>query len=220
VLGDASEVLRALLAGLHGIAPAPEVPGRERAAAVRGQIREAARSETAPYERLHEILAGALGPDSIIAGDSSRVTYYGTAYLFSVDRPRRFLYPAGFSTLGYGIPAAIGAKIAHPTRPVAALVGDGAAMFSLAEIATASELRLGLPVIIVNNGGYAQIRNLMRRRGSSPVGVDLEAPDFAALGRAFGGQGAALQTVEELEGHLRAACGRDRPTIIELQMRD
>jgi acetolactate synthase-1/2/3 large subunit len=197
-----------------------EVPGRERAAEIRRRIRDEVRSETAPYERLHEILAQTLGPDSIIAGDSSRVSYLGTAYLFTVDQPRRFLYPAGFSTLGYGIPAAIGAKIAHPTRHVAALVGDGAAMFSIAEIAMASELRLGLPVIIVNNGGYAQIRNSMRARGSPLVGVDLESPDFAALGRALGGEGVTLRSVEDLGSALRAACERNRPTIIELRMRD
>ncbi|HEX6509549.1 MAG TPA: 5-guanidino-2-oxopentanoate decarboxylase [Chloroflexota bacterium] len=229
VLGDAAEVMRELLAALRsgdasdmreGRSAVSEVPGREWAAEIRRRIRDEVRSETAPYVRLHEILAQTLGPDSIIAGDSSRVSYFGTAYLFTVDRPRRFLYPAGFSTLGYGIPAAIGAKIAHPTRPVAALVGDGAGMFSIAEIAMASELRLGLPIIIVNNGGYAQIRNSMRARGSPLIGVDLETPDFAALGRAFGGEGVTLRSVEDLGGVLRAACGRNRPTVIELRMDD
>jgi acetolactate synthase-1/2/3 large subunit len=84
----------------------------------------------------------------------------------------------------------------------------------------ASELRLGLPVIIVNNGGYAQIRHSMRARGSPLVGVDLESPDFAALGRALGGEGVTLRSVEDLGSALRAACERNRPTIIELRMRD
>jgi acetolactate synthase-1/2/3 large subunit len=229
VLGDAARVLQELLAALQrrdefkapvGEALVPAAPGPERAARVRRAIKDESRSETAPFERLHEILTQTLGRDSIIAGDSSRVSYFGTAYQFTVDRPRRFLYPAGFSTLGYGIPAAIGAKIAHPTRDVVALVGDGAAMFSIAEIATAAQLRLGLPVIIVNNGGYAQIRNVMRARGSPLVGVDLEAPDFAALGHAFGGHGVTLWSVEELGDVLRAARERDRPTIIELRMQD
>jgi acetolactate synthase-1/2/3 large subunit len=229
VAGDAARVLGGILAALYSRGADPpyvgrsrdsERSGRKRVAAVRRKIRDECRSVTAPYERLHEILAGTLGPDSIIAGDSSRVTYYGTAYLFTVDQPRRFLHPSGFSTLGYGIPAAIGAKLANPDRDVIALVGDGAAMFSLAEIATASELRLGLPIIIVNNGGYAQIRAGMRARGSPLVGVDLESPDFAALGRAFGGEGVTLRSVEDLEGVLPAACRRNSPTIIELRMDD
>jgi acetolactate synthase-1/2/3 large subunit len=220
VVGDAAQVLGHTLAALGGAAPISEIPGKERAQEVRRKLEAERQTETAPYQRLHEILADSLGPDSIIAGDSSRVSYFGTASLFRVDRPRRFLYPTGYSTLGYGIPAAIGAKIAHPSRPVLALVGDGAAMFSIAEIATGAELRLALPVIIVNDGGYGQIRASMRARGSPPVGVDLEAPDFAALGRACGGGGVALQRVEELAEVLPVAFDRNRPTIIELRMED
>ena len=220
VLGDAAQVLRELLTGLHGRSPANEISGRERADDVRRRIRDESSAETAPYKRLHEVLRQALDHDAIIAGDSSQVSYFGTAYLFPVDRPRRFLYPAGFSTLGYGIPAAIGAKLAHPARHVVALVGDGAAMFSIAEVATASELRLSMPIIIVNNGGYGQIRDSMRARGSPLVGVDLESPDFAGLGRALGGHGVSLRSVDDLGDAVRAACTRDRPTIIELRMRD
>jgi acetolactate synthase-1/2/3 large subunit len=93
-------------------------------------------------------------------------------------------------------------------------------MFSIAEVATASELRLSLPIIIVNNGGYGQIRDSMRARGSPLVGVDLESPDFAALGRALGGHGISLRTIDDLGDAVHAACASDRPTIIELRMRD
>jgi acetolactate synthase-1/2/3 large subunit len=220
VVGDAARVLRDMLAGLGGPAAAAEVPGCERAEELRRRIQEERRSETAPYVRLHEILAEVLEPGAIIAGDSSRVTYFGTASLFTVDRPRRFLYSMGFSTLGYGIPAAIGAGVGRPDRQVVALVGDGAAMFSIAEVATASELRLSLPIIVVNDGGYGQIRESMRARGSPLIGVDLDPPDFAGLGRAFGGGGVTLETVNDLAGALRGALGRDRPTIIELRMEE
>jgi acetolactate synthase-1/2/3 large subunit len=93
-------------------------------------------------------------------------------------------------------------------------------MFSIAEIATASELRLTLPIIIVNDGGYGQIRESMRARGSPLIGVDLESPDFAALGRALGGEGVALGSIDDLPDALRAAFARNRPTIIELRMED
>jgi acetolactate synthase-1/2/3 large subunit len=218
IVGDAAQVLGELLIGLGEASPSADTPGRERAEEVRRRIQEERRAEAAPYMRLHEILADVLDDGAIIAGDSSRVTYFGTVSLFSVDRPRRLLYSMGFSTLGYGIPAAVGAKIGRPSDQVVALVGDGAAMFSIAEVAMASELRLSLPIIVVNDGGYGQIRESMRARGSPRIGVDLESPDFAALGRAFGGEGVALERIDDLAGALRAALSRDRPTIIELRM--
>jgi acetolactate synthase-1/2/3 large subunit len=225
VLGDAAQVLGQILEALGKMSPGqsigrtvPGLSGKERAEEVCRKIRDERRSESAPYERLHEILAQTLAPRAIITGDSSRVSYFGTASLFTVDCPRRFLYPTGYSTLGYGIPAAIGAKIAETRHQVVALVGDGAAMFSIAEVATASELRLPIPIIVVNDCGYGQIRESMRRRGSPLIGVDLEPPDFAALGRSLGGSGVALSCIDDLDDALQMAFARNGPTIIELRM--
>jgi len=130
----------------------------------------------------------------------------------------RLLYPTGYATLGYGLPAAIGAKIADPSRPVVGLFGDGAAMFSIQELVTATELRLALPVIIVDNGGYAEIREQMLDRGITPQGVDLHRPDFAALARAVGAHGIEASTVGELGTLAEQALRADRPTVIHLQV--
>jgi thiamine pyrophosphate-dependent acetolactate synthase large subunit-like protein len=218
VLGDAACALREILAGLDATPAQPEAPGRERTEELRRRIREESCQEMAPYERLHQILARTLGANPVIAGDSSRVSYFGTATLFQAEHSGQFLYPTGYSTLGYGIPAAIGAKLGRPSSNVVALVGDGAAMFSIAEVITASELGLALPIIILNDGGYGQIRDYMLARGSPPVGVDLQSPDFAGLGKALGGEGVTLEDIDELTGALKAALERDRPTVIELCM--
>lgn len=219
ILGDAGAVLGALLTELPS-SPGIYVSGRRRVEEIRCRLKEESQGEKARFEQLHAILTESLDGNAIIAGDSSQVSYLGTAHLFSVDRPRRFLYPVGYATLGYGIPAAIGAKVGHPDRQVVALVGDGAAMFSIAEVATAAQMRVPLPIIVVNNGGYAEIRKGMRLRGSPLVGVDLDTPDFAALGRSLGGEGVLLDNVEELNPALRQALCRDRPTIIELRVED
>lgn len=105
-------------------------------------------------------------------------------------RPRR----AGARRLHRGrrAPAALGVKASRPDLPVVALFGDGAMMFS---VATAVQERLPIPVVVVNDHGYTEIRNGMVRAGIEPVGVDLRTPDFTALGRAFGAGGVAVSSL-------------------------
>ena len=125
------------------------------------------------------------GRRGLIAGHLFRFS----AHFFDVQRPGEFLYMAGFATLGYGLPAGIGAKLADPDRAVAVLLGDGALMFSVQEIATAVELRLPIPIVVMDNGGYAEIKDQQRHRDIDPIGVDLVVPDLPALARAFGARG-------------------------------
>jgi len=151
-----------------------------------------------------------------VAGDSSQVTYYGTAHHWPAELPNRLLYPTIYATLGYGLPAAVGAAIADPGTPVIALVGDGAAMFSVAELATAVQERLPIPVVVVNDHGYTEIRQGMVRAGIPPLAVDLHTPDFAALGRAMGGEGVQVRSLPDLVRAVRTALDADRPTVIEV----
>jgi acetolactate synthase-1/2/3 large subunit len=157
-----------------------------------------------------------LPADTVIAGDSSQVTYYGTVHHWPFTPANRLLYPTGYATLGYGLPAAIGAKVAEPERPVIGLFGDGAAMFTIQELITAAELRLPLPIVVVDNGGYGEIREQMVARGIAPQAVDLYQPDLPALARAAGAYGIEASGADDL-GHLAAdALTADRPTLIYL----
>ena len=146
-----------------------------------------------------------------MAGDSSQVTYYGTVHYWPFTPANRLLYPTGYATLGYGLPAAIGAKIAAPERPVVALFGDGAAMFSIQELITATEQRLPIPVVIVDNGGYAEIREQMVDRGIEPQAVDLYRPDIAALATAIGAIGVVAESVDDSARSPRRPSARTAP---------
>lgn len=164
------------------------------------------------------VYAGA-GPDVVVAGDSSQITYDGAVHFLPAARSGQLLYMPGFATLGYGIPAAIGAKIADPALPVVALVGDGAAMFSIQEVVTAVELGLPIPFIVVDNGGYREIAEQMTARGIAPFAVDLHRPDFPALSRAMGARGEALDAGDPglhgtLSGLVAEALRADGPTVI------
>ena len=96
---------------------------------------------TATVDRLLRALREALPADGIVVGDQTGLNYWMEWHL-PILAPRTFLYPIGSATLGYGVPAAIGAKVAHPDRAVVAVVGDGGLLFTAAELATAAKYRL------------------------------------------------------------------------------
>jgi acetolactate synthase-1/2/3 large subunit len=179
-----------------------------------GILAEAA-EDAGPWAEIQHALAAALPGDTVVAGDSSQVTYYGTVHYWPFTPANRLLYPTGYATLGYGLPAAIGAKIAAPERAVIGLFGDGAAMFTIQELVTATELRLPLPIIVADNGGYAEIREQMVDRGIAPQAVDLYQPDLPALARAIGAYGVEA-TIDNLGPLAAEALTADRPTLIHL----
>jgi acetolactate synthase-1/2/3 large subunit len=184
---------------------------------LRAACRAEARGDAGDYEAINAAVRAGLPPDGVLAGDSSQVTYLGSVHFFDLPAPRRFCYTPGFATLGYGLPAAIGASLARPGHPVAALIGDGALMFSVQELATAVELRLPLPVVVVDNGGYREIRDQQAARSIPPVGVDLPAPDLVALATAFGAHGVRAGDPGALTALVADALSADRPTLIHLK---
>jgi thiamine pyrophosphate-dependent acetolactate synthase large subunit-like protein len=216
IIGDAAAVADRL-AGLAD-RDAPRGGAAGRAVKVREQLRAEAERDGRKWRKVNEILAAELPADAIIAGDSAQVSYFGTVHFWPADRPGQFLYPTGYATLGYGLPAAIGAKAGAPERDVVVLVGDGGFMFSAQELATAAAERMNLPVIVMNNRGYAEIRAEMTARAIKPTAVDLTVVDFAALGRACGGFGLQLDDLARLPEALHRARGADRPTVIQIDV--
>lgn len=212
VVADAALALSAL----SGQAPPRRgaEPGHARVAAVLPQIRAESEAAAAPWRGVHDAVAAVLPPDGVVTGDSSRVSYLGTVYQLLLNSPRRFAYPTGYATLGYGLPAAIGACLAG--RRTLALVGDGAFVFSVQELLTAAEQRLGLPVVVCNDGGYGEIRHQMLSRDITPVGVDLLTPHIPALAGACGCHGVRLDGPSRLAEVLTKAWTLDRPTVIEV----
>ena len=211
IVGDAGTALT-MLAGMTRTGRG----GAARAAAARTEITAAALVDGAPWRAVQDILRAALPGDTVVAGDSAQVSYYGTVHFWPVESPGSFLYPPGYATLGYGLPAAIGAKLGAPGRPVLVLVGDGGFLFTVQELVTAVEQRLPLPIVVVDNGGYGEIRAQMDERGIPRTGVDLVRPDFAALARACGAYGHRIDDPAQLADLVPAALDADRPTVIHL----
>jgi thiamine pyrophosphate-dependent acetolactate synthase large subunit-like protein len=215
LLGDATKTVAALLESL----PAKQAAGLQRAAALRAACREEAMADAGPYAEINAAVRAALPADAVLCGDSSQVTYFGSVHFFDVPAPRRFCYSPGFATLGYGLPAGLGAAIGRPGAPVAVLLGDGALMFSVQELVALVELNLPVPVIVVDSGGYREIRDQQAARDIPPIGVDLRTPDLAALAIAMGANGFRITSTADLPKLISGALGADRPTLIHFDIR-
>jgi thiamine pyrophosphate-dependent acetolactate synthase large subunit-like protein len=217
VVGDAAVATRAILRRLDadGVPPAGEDVLRAATRRAGDLMREAIAGGDR-WGALLDAIGGALGPDGILAGDSAMVCYYGAVGRIRSSAPGGFLYPTGYGTLGYGLPAAIGAQIGRPGARVLALLGDGGIMFTIAELAAAAELGLSMPAVVVDNGGYGEIRAEMAARGDAPHAVDMPSPDFAALARSLGCHGHRVDDDEALPGVLADAFAADRPTLVHV----
>lgn len=223
VLGDSADALERLadsvrrLHAPHAIAAPRDAPwGAGRVHAVREALEAGWDSALRAQRHYLQTVLDEL-PDTLFVGDSTQPVYQGNLAI-DMPGPRRwFNSSTGYGTLGYGLPAAIGAQLAAPGRPVVSLIGDGGLQFTLPELASAVEARLPVIVLLWNNEGYGEIKRYMQQRGIAQIGVDIYTPDFQMLARGFGCDSCRADDAESLRRALRQAAGsaRDRPLLIE-----
>lgn len=214
ILGDAAATLAGIAARLEG----RNLEGGWDAEAI-AAARKAGRRDFGALERLHEPLLRALREglpeDGFCFTDMTQIAYSGYA-IFPANRPRQWFFPAGYGTLGFALPAAIGAQLAEPKRPGAVLIGDGGLQFTLPELATAVENHLPLAVVLWDNGSLKQIARFMREQGIEEIGVHPENPDFIALARAYRMHVSEPDSLARLTEAMREAYRADCPTLIYL----
>jgi 5-guanidino-2-oxopentanoate decarboxylase len=188
----------------------------DRVAAVRQEISAGRGALARKHIRVLDTIRAVLPADGFVATDMTQIAYTGNT-AFPVDLPRCWFHPVGFGTLGYALPAAIGAKLADPQRPGVALAGDYGFQFTLPELGTATELALTLPVILWNNDGLGQIRDGMVAAGIPEIGVVAQNPDFQALAKAYGCSAVRPQSLDALGRDLQDALAAPGPTLIEIR---
>ncbi|GHB11090.1 5-guanidino-2-oxopentanoate decarboxylase [Modicisalibacter luteus] len=211
LVGDADSALKMLLAQVQ--APLSR-DGAQRTRAAHEALALGSDPAFSTFVPLYDTLAKTL-PEAILVGDSTAPVYAGN-HLVSQPEPRRYFNAStGYGTLGYGLPAALGAQLARPDLPVIALVGDGGVMFTLSELATAVEERLPVVIVLWHNAGYEEIRRYMDAHGVPRLGVDLRAPDFQQLSVGFGCAARRVGSPRELADALASRPG-DAPYLIEI----
>jgi acetolactate synthase I/II/III large subunit len=214
ICSDAKLAMGALHDALHGFQP-DQSATRGRVAAMRAGLADLLRDDYKIHKRLLDRVAAVL-PGVIVAGDSTQPVYGGNLSYEPAGPRSYFNSSTGYGTLGYGLPAAFGAKLAAPGRPVVALIGDGGIQFTIAELATGVELGLPVPVLLWNNHGYGEIKQYMADREIPQIGVDIYTPDFQTLANGFGCNAAKAESFDHLERLLLQAADADRPTLIEI----
>ncbi|MGD9081454.1 MAG: thiamine pyrophosphate-binding protein, partial [Desulfobacterales bacterium] len=161
-----------------------------------------------------------LADDGIIAVDVHALGY-ASFNEFPIDQPQNFLYPCVAVSLGYAYPAAIGAKIAHPTKPVVCFSGDGGFMMGASELATAVRYGINVVAVVVNDSSLSSIKGTQQKfHEGRIIGTDLSNPDFSQFAKTFGAQGLRVKDLTKFAAILKDALKADRPTIIEVMMKD
>ncbi len=208
---DTAAFAEALLRGLNR-PPAPPVDLRACAEASTVNLDQTYNCHLPMIEALW-----AAYPAAILVGDSTAPSYAATC-AGTAPGPRQWCTGStGFGTLGYALPAAIGAQIACPDVPVIAIAGDGGALYTIAELAAAAEAKAPVILLIWNNDGYGEIRSYMQSNQIPPDGVDLSPIDFASLAKGFGAEYAIATNIPLLlEAVARAHTGK-APFVIEIK---
>jgi acetolactate synthase-1/2/3 large subunit len=204
-----------MLAGLAECAPAGSGWGEGAARAYQQQLADALEVPArglAPA-RLVEVARQVLPRDTIATCDA------GASRLLVVQkwrayRPREFLTSNGLATMGYAIPGGMGARLAHPDRPVVCFTGDGGFLMAVAELHTAVRERLPIVVVVFDDQEIGLIRVKQEIKGLQPYGVGLGGIDWEKLAQGVGADGVAVESEAALADSLGAAIKSDLPTVI------
>ena len=156
-----------------------------------------------------------LPDDAILCNGAGNYTGWLHRY-FEYRRPGTQLAPKS-GAMGFGLPAAIAAKLAAPGRHVVAVAGDGCFLMAAPELATAVQYGAPIVVMVINNSMFGTIRMHQEIHYPGRVsGTDLENPDFAALARSFGANGVTIRQTSEFARAFKAALKADKPTVMDI----
>jgi acetolactate synthase-1/2/3 large subunit len=170
--------------------------------------------------RLEEVIATLsreLPDDAIVTNGAGNYAGFLHRYYQYKGWPTQLAPTSG--SMGYGLPAAIAAKLMHPERPVIALAGDGCLLMTGQELATAVQYGLPIVIIVANNSMYGTIRMHQEQRyPGRVVATTLVNPDFVALARSFGAAAARVESTEAFAPALQRALAAKSPALIELRI--
>lgn len=190
----------------------------ERVAQIKQKIAASMPASFAGQSALLKLIRDTL-QDVIMVGDSTQPVYSGNNGFEALGTRKWFNSATGFGTLGYGLPAAIGAMLASDNA-VVSIIGDGGIQFTIAELICAAELELPLIVLLWNNQGYGEIRRYMQEQGLPLIGVSIKTPNFEPLAEGFGAGYRRITDKQQLVEALQQDIKGKQPIIYEIDEAD
>jgi thiamine pyrophosphate-dependent acetolactate synthase large subunit-like protein len=216
VVGDAGAALTALEGELDRLDHRP-LPWRDDdVAKVLSRITEAVGTPV-EIEVLDQIRS-VLPPEALVFNDPTTIAFWARSHWKS-DRPRTWFVPSGFGTLGFAMPASIGARLARPDTPSVAVIGDAGVMFTIQDLMTAVQESVPAIVLVFNDEGYGVERRHQDHLYGRRSGVDVRPPDFVALAHAFGARGIRVDDLNRVGETVASVLDADGPTLIEIPNR-
>ena len=224
IVGDARNILPRLTAEYRALEPDPARLEEWWARIRRWQERhpltysDSTDSEIKPQFMI-QALYEATGGDAIVASDVGQHQMWAAQY-YHFSRPRRWINSGGLGTMGFGLPAAMGAKVGCPDELVVCIAGDGSFQMNAQELATCSQEQIPVKVFIMNNGYLGMVRQWQElfwdRRYSH---VDMGRwPDFVLLAQAYGATGIRLEDKRTLVADMRDALAIDGPVVVDVRV--
>ncbi|MBR5734554.1 MAG: acetolactate synthase large subunit, partial [Desulfovibrionaceae bacterium] len=170
-------------------------------------------------QQVLEALNGYIKENAIVATEVGQHQMW-VSMCCTFREPRTLLTSGGMGTMGYGLPAAIGAQIAFPEKLVVDVAGDGSILMNIQELMTAVEQKLPVKVVILNNGYLGMVRQWQDLfYGRNYVATDISCqPDFVRLAEAFGAEGYRISTEEDLRTILPKALASSAPALIDVRI--
>ncbi|MEU0386384.1 thiamine pyrophosphate-binding protein [Streptomyces chartreusis] len=214
-LGIHADARLALQALLETVSEREDPTAPERVRALLAKVAERIAAQELTLEQ--DVLAAvrrALPADAPSFWDMTILAYWAWS-AFDAKGPNHLHSAQGAGGLGYAFPAALGAAVADPTRPVLAVSGDGGALYSIAELATARQYDLNVTWLIVDDGGYGILREYMTDAFGEASATELTRPDYVALAESFGVPGVRT-TPENLEQDLAKHLASPGPSVVLL----